>query len=191
MLRGFLVIQLFGQTFDMVSFAIVVVLVFLAILLAKRRCKKQESWRHRRYRKKAVDIYERLRSRNLNSGQIIVYLRKINPYVFEELVLHSFHNIGYKVVRNERYSGDGGVDGKVYKDGAAYLIQCKRYKSYISQEHLLEFYRICRESGSRGYFVHTGKTGRGAKARVKGVAGIRIISGLRLVDLINGTIDLS
>ena len=55
------------------------------------------------------------------------YLRKINPYVFEELLLLAFERRGMRVIRNSRYSGDGGLDGQVLIDGERWLIQAKRY----------------------------------------------------------------
>ena len=67
------------------------------------------------------------RGREADSAGKMAYLRKINPYVFEELVLDGFRSKGYGVKRNRRYSGDGGIDGRVYLDGKEYLVQCKRY----------------------------------------------------------------
>nr|WP_306670548.1 restriction endonuclease [Acidithiobacillus ferrooxidans] len=43
----------------------------------------------------------------------IAYLRKIDPLVFEELVLDAFQKEGWLVQRSTRYSGDGGIDGRI------------------------------------------------------------------------------
>lgn len=51
------------------------------------------------------------------------YLRKINPYVFEELLLLALERQGLTVVRNASYSGDGGTDGQVIIDDECWLIQ--------------------------------------------------------------------
>ncbi len=42
-------------------------------------------------------------------GQKIAYLRKIDPFVFEELLLEGFERRGFEVIRNRRYTGDGGL----------------------------------------------------------------------------------
>ncbi|WP_192840691.1 restriction endonuclease, partial [Enterobacter hormaechei] len=41
------------------------------------------------------------------------YLRKIDPFVFEELLLEGFEAHGFRTIRNKRYTGDGGIDGQV------------------------------------------------------------------------------
>ncbi|MEX6059375.1 restriction endonuclease [Enterobacter hormaechei] len=41
----------------------------------------------------------------------INYLRKIDPFVFEELLLEGFEAHGFRTIRNKRYTGDGGIDG--------------------------------------------------------------------------------
>lgn len=55
-------------------------------------------------------------------GQKIAYLRKIDPFVFEELLLEGFERRGFEVIRNRRYTGDGGIDGRVKIDGQTRLI---------------------------------------------------------------------
>jgi len=49
----------------------------------------------------------------------IAYLRKIDPYVFEELLLEALLSKGFKITRNKRYSGDGGIDWQSLLQGAA------------------------------------------------------------------------
>ena len=139
---------------------------------------------HAKYRSAAEKLHKRFLSGELSGAQGIGYLRKIDPYVFEELVLDGFQANGYRVIRNNRYSGDGGIDGRVQYNGKTYLIQCKRYKSYIQISHVEEFGRLCEEAGLYGFFVHTGKTGAGSwegKSR-----RIRFVSGERLLSLLSG-----
>lgn len=116
----------------------------------------------------------------------IGYLRNLNPFIFEELLLSAFEDAGYKIKRNSRYTGDGGIDGKVKIDGQWYLMQAKRYKGHISHQHIIDFDRICRRCKLPGYFIHTGKTG--AKSRTAGINSdhIEIISGQSLIDLLSG-----
>ena len=42
-----------------------------------------------------------------HDGSKINYLKKIDPFVFEELVLSAFQSHGFKIKRNKRYTGDG------------------------------------------------------------------------------------
>lgn len=118
-------------------------------------------------------------------GRTLGYLRRIDPFVFEELLLTAFERKGYRVKRNERYTGDGGVDGRVYRNGELYLIQAKRYKSYVSARHLENFLRLVENTkeAKGGYFIHTGRTGKETCRLYRGSA-IQIISGERLIDLI-------
>jgi restriction endonuclease Mrr len=66
-------------------------------------------------------------------------LRAMDPLAFEELLLEAFERRGHRVIRNRRYTGDGGVDGEVIIDGQRWLIQAKRYRDAIKPEHVREF----------------------------------------------------
>ncbi len=113
------------------------------------------------------------------------YLRKIDPLAFEELILEAFRRTGIRVKRGRRYSGDGGVDGHVRRDGRWCPIQCKRYKSAINPAHVTDFSRIVERSRApRGYFIHTGRTGD-ASWSARG-SDVQMISGQRLIDLLLG-----
>ena len=117
-----------------------------------------------------------------NNRARLSYLRKIDPYVFEELVLNSLSNSGYRIQRNDRYSGDGGIDGKVISRGGVILIQSKRYSNHINASDVKDFARVCKQNKSYGLFVHTGRTGRLAKQHKS--KNIDIISGERLLKLV-------
>ncbi|EIA9097383.1 restriction endonuclease, partial [Escherichia coli] len=114
------------------------------------------------------------------------YLRKINPYVFEELLLLAFERRGMRVIRNSRYSGDGGLDGQVLIDGERWLIQAKRYGRTIRPSHIDDFGELLRREGCRGFFVHTGRTGPASRARLVLWPDIELVSGQRLLKLLNG-----
>ena len=111
-------------------------------------------------------------------------LRRCDHFVFEEAVLSAFEAQGFTIQRTARYTGDGGFDGQVWIDGRRHLIQSKRYSRHISKAHLRAFDRLCEEKGCEGLFVHTGRTGRGARASE--TARVTIISGQRLLDLLAG-----
>lgn len=114
------------------------------------------------------------------------YLRKINPYVFEELLLLAFERQGYAVQRNTSYSGDGGLDGRVHINGECLLIQAKRYSRAIAPAHVQDFDALLTRMGQRGLFIHTGRTGQKSRAVSSGSQQLMIISGQRLLALLAG-----
>ncbi|MDG4868603.1 restriction endonuclease (plasmid) [Guyparkeria sp. 1SP6A2] len=141
-------------------------------------------WRkpkHRRCEQKARRVYARVAEIE-RPAQALAYLRKVDPYTFEELVLEAFAQRGYRIKRNARYSGDGGIDGRVWLDGELFLIQAKRYGGHISAAHVEDFGRVVEARGCKGFFIHTGRTGEGA-ARAAREADVWIISGQRLLAL--------
>lgn len=112
----------------------------------------------------------------------MAYLRKLDPLVFEEMVLDAFQERGWIVERNTRYSGDGGLDGKVFMDNRWRGIQCKRYKGAIQSAHVDRFARDLQKFGlEQGYFVHTGRTPASAKQRQ---GNVLILSGMELLDFL-------
>jgi restriction system protein len=115
------------------------------------------------------------------AARILGYLRKIDPLSFEELILESFARAGHRIKRGRRYSGDGGIDGHVWRDGRWVSIQCKRYSAHINPTHVRAFAAL---TAGQGFFVHTGRTGPASR---EGAAGIDIISGQKLIALIRGT----
>lgn len=113
----------------------------------------------------------------------MAYLRKLDPLVFEEMVLDAFARRGWVVERNCRYTGDGGLDGKVFQDGHWVGIQCKRYKGAIQSAHVDRFAADLQGFGlSAGYFVHTGRTPLGTKHRQ---GNVTILSGAELIEFLN------
>lgn len=113
----------------------------------------------------------------------ITFLQRTNPTVFEEMILSAFKNMGYKIYRNFRYTGDCGIDGRIMMNGRMVLIQAKRYKSYINAKHVEEFVTVCRKHNCRGLFVHTGLTGERAK-NYQG-SQVDLIDQQRMLDLLN------
>ncbi|MDD2751230.1 restriction endonuclease [Acidithiobacillus thiooxidans] len=162
-----------------------------------------------RYRQQAavrrLDTLSGIQGKNAGEtfARRIAYLRKLDPLVFEELVLDGFKRKGFIVERGTRYSGDGGLDGKVFRDNRWIGIQCKRYKGTIQTAHVEQFARDLSRFGlTGGYFVHTGKTPlavrRTAICRTNDVcktAGLEtgchqivMLSGRNLVDFLTNSI---
>lgn len=144
---------------------------------------------HRRRIRQARRVLKKIRPwLNEPSGpaRVFGYLRKVDPLTFEELTLQSFVDMGWRVRRGTRYSGDGGVDGHVRMPGDPYwtAIQCKRYSQAINPSHVREFAALV--FPGRGLFVHTGRTGHQSK---EAATGVMFISGQRLTDLIAGRLE--
>lgn len=142
------------------------------------------SRRHLRNRKTAERVYSRINGiQNDNEDWLRHYLQKIDPYVFEELILLAFSKKGYRVKYNRHYSGDGGIDGRVFKGGRMNLIQAKRYTGYIDFDDVLQFCGDCRKRLCNGYFVTTGKVGKSTLELVERQQRVTLVYGKELRDL--------
>jgi len=131
----------------------------------------------------AKKVYRNInRIENSRPGWLLSYLRKIDPFVFEELILLAFKKNRFRIKRNRCYTHDGGIDGQVRKNGQKYLVQAKRYSDYIKPEHVRQFIKTCRHHKACGYFIHTGKTGEETKKLLKENPQIKLISGEKLYD---------
>ena len=117
---------------------------------------------------------------------VISYLKKIDNYLMEELVLSSLEAQGHSITRSARYSGDGGKDGEAIIYGKPYYIQTKRYTDHISKKHVADFIRLCNDNKVNGLFVHTGITGRSTRKLSNGSKAIHMISGDKLYRMIIG-----
>lgn len=116
--------------------------------------------------------------------QILTYLRKMDPYAFEELLLSALALKGFKIVRNKSYSGDGGIDGMFIDKEKVFLVQAKRYSNIIKTSHINDFaFLVSEKNAAGGYFIHTGKTAVKSYQIYKN-SNIQIVSGQKLIDLI-------
>lgn len=121
-----------------------------------------------------------------NPARVFGYLRKVDPYVFEEMILTELERRGHAIKRNRRYSGDGGADGAFVLNGRRWLIQAKRYRGPVRTADILSFDTLCRQLGARGLFVHTGKTTTVGRDSATDSGFIRIVSGGDLVAFLAG-----
>ena len=112
------------------------------------------------------------------------FLREVNPFVFEEMLLTAFKRKGHKIRRNKRYTGDGGIDGMVRLKGQWYAIQAKRYKNHINAKDVAELSRICRRRDVKGLFIHTGKTGSKSRQLAQSCPLVQIVSGKKLLKIL-------
>jgi len=177
----------------------VYIVVFVTLFLLAKVVKKRKF--NTKYRKGYSD-HENIRTKtshveNVTNSKSILrkiapmqekaifnYLRGLDPYYFEEIILTGFEFQGFQVVRNSSYSGDGGIDGKVIFNSKVYVVQSKKYgyKKYINPIHVEEFSNVAKNYDG-GFFVHCGKTGLKSlksKRRVVIISGSDLISFLRL-----------
>ncbi len=121
-----------------------------------------------------------------NPGRVFSWLKKVDPYRFEEIILSELDRRKLKIVRNESYSGDGGVDGRFYLNGELWLVQAKRYTGMIKEAHVLEFDQVCAKHNAQGLFVHTGQTPKNLRSLKRQFGVVRIISGDELMAFFAG-----
>ena len=159
-----------------------IIVFYAAVILALKPAYKR---RHQRNIEKSHHILAKLQgfTEPHRTGKILSYLRKCDPYVFEEILLTALSQYNIKIERNRAYSGDGGWDGKCYIKGHELLIQAKRYKGYIRAEDVADFVNIIGPN-QHGLFIHTGRTGK--KARINCAGKVTIISGDTLAQLMTG-----
>ncbi len=86
-------------------------------------------------------------------------LRKLNWKDFEFLISEYFKKQGYKVNLINAQGADGGIDIKLIKDDALYLVQCKHYKAWkVPVQVIREMYGLMSaENASGGFIVTTGR----------------------------------
>lgn len=173
--------------------ALVVVCGLLALVAAfsgvlKVLAKTASQVRHARYRKlakRALRTISQIGPRE-HPQRVFGYLRALNPYVFEELILHAFEVRGCKVERSKSYSGDGGIDGAVHFNGRRLLIQAKRYRKHVNAGHVLQFKGVCRTFRAQGLFFHTGRTGALSRTHATECGTVQIVSGGDLLRFFGG-----
>jgi restriction system protein len=168
------------------------VLVLLVVLaqwwLDSRRRGRDTRRNHAYLQRRSRDLVNQLRAMEpvKNPGRVFGRLRVVNPYLFEELILSELETRGLKVTRNASYSGDGGSDGAFVLDGEPWLVQAKRYRGFVKQEHVWAFDQLCRDHGVKGLFVHTGRTPKALLGLERQAGVVRIVSGSELMQLFAG-----
>ncbi len=158
--------------------------VLLVYLVRVSRTPVKHRWRRRQARVMCRQLQGRDRSQP--PAMIFARLRRMDPLAFEELLLECFERRAIQVVRNRRYTGDGGIDGKVRICGWVWLVQAKRYADAIRPEHVEAFARQCAAQSMPGLFIHTGRTGPSTRTLLDRHPHIQIISGEQLLALIRG-----
>jgi restriction system protein len=120
------------------------------------------------------------------SARTIGYLRAIDPWTFEEVVLSCLEEGGAAVWRNRRYTNDGGIDGRVHIPATAQFspVQCKRFERHVCRADVVEFHEMLYRRGfKRGLFVHTGRTGADLRGDLRD-SRVVLVSGEKLAQLV-------
>ncbi len=166
--------------------AVAVALALVLVSLLSPFCLRSASARrHRRYQKRAASALSRLPQLRDDAARMI-WLRKMNPYVFEEMLLTALSRQGFRIKRNASYSGDGGMDGQVWIAGQRWLIQAKRYGATINAQHVVAFGELVRKEACGGLFIHTGRTGEVSREAFRCWPNVTLISGQHLLQLLAG-----
>jgi restriction system protein len=116
------------------------------------------------------------------------YLRDIDHFLFEEILVTTFEQRGYKVIRT-KMTRDNGSDGYVFINGKKIVIQAKRYSGHIKRSAVIEFEKLIQtEKGvSAGLFIHTGKTSGPVLKMFHDSQDMVLLSGLdRVINFIDG-----
>ncbi|WP_210523390.1 restriction endonuclease [Pantoea ananatis] len=169
-----------------VQVGVAVALALVLVCLLSPFCLRSASdRRHRRYQKRAASALVRLTELRDDAARM-VWLRKVNPYVFEEMLLTALSRQGFRIKRNASYSGDGDMDGQVWIAGQRWLIQAKRYSATINAQHVVAFGELARKEACGGLFIHTGRTGEVSREAFRCWPNVTLISGQRLLQLLAG-----
>jgi restriction system protein len=118
----------------------------------------------------------------------LAYLRKIDPFIYEEMILSAMEIQGIKIYRNKKYTGDGGIDGKFKFNGKICLVQAKRYKNHINKKHVLEFNALVNQAKTKGLFIHTGRTGKGSRNAID--ENLTFVSGNNMILFLKNKKDI-
>ena len=141
---------------------------------------------HRRRIIQAGRLFKKFKQPEFKShpGKFFAYIKTIDPFVFEELLLLTFKSRGFKVIRNKRYTGDGGIDGIIILPSKQRIaLQAKRYQNHINVQHIKDFAAILKNHNcNAGYFIHCGKSGPSVYAQMP--KNITLISGANLHRLL-------
>lgn len=104
---------------------LVVAMLWLKTFMLGRKRKSKRKYNIAQSKKILTKLH------GMNDRKKLTYIKRIDPYVFEELILTALSHHGYRIKRGTRYSGDGGIDGHVKVGFRWAAIQAKRYSGAI------------------------------------------------------------
>lgn len=80
-----------------------------------------------------------------NEGFIINKLKRVEGLVFEEMVLSCFKEAGFRIWRSPRHTGDGGLDGMIFKNEFKILLQSKCWEKAINSSDVAKFCELIKQ----------------------------------------------
>lgn len=164
----------------------VLFLMHLMKLIFAKRIRTFQPWR-RVYAKKWLKEFRRNQGRYSDS-QRFKYIREMDFFLFEEVLITCFEERGYKVIRT-KMTRDNGSDGYVFLNDELVAIQAKRYSGPIAKKDILSFERLVTNGSkiNKGLFIHTGKTSQPIKDIARNSNCIELISGIdKIICFIDG-----
>ncbi len=113
-----------------------------------------------------------LEMRRTKTGRSITTLeelKQISPLEFEELVVELFQALGHEAYRIGAI-GDHGVDVIVQtKNGEKCIVQCKRWRGYVGEPVIRDFYGVMQhEKADKGVVITAGKFSHAAQEWAQG-----------------------
>lgn len=158
-------------------------LVLISIALPKRKFK---SWRVKASKKWLENF--RKNKNKYTSAQRFRFVREVDCYLFEDVLMSCFEERGYSVTRT-KLSWDEGSDGYVTINKVYMAVQAKRYTGRISKQHVKDLYLLVQKKRKvkKGIFIHTGKSSGPILDYIKGEQELDMISGVdRLIKFLDG-----
>ncbi len=103
---------------------------------------------------------------------------------FERLVVLVLKRWGYKVVQEGGRRADGGIDAIAYKNGQAFMVQCKRYKTNVGVSVVREMYGVMHDRAFAGVYIFTSSSFTRSSLAFAKDKPIKLVSGLLLARII-------
>ncbi len=127
---------------------------------------------------------------SINSNGARETLQQLSWKDFEFLISEYFKKQNFRVDLIDAQGADGGIDIKLFKEDALYLVQCKHYKAWkVPVQVVRELYGIMTaEKAMGGYIVTTGKFTTDAISFASNTQ-IELIDGSKLEKILDGELS--
>ncbi|GAB2856258.1 hypothetical protein GCM10027277_26080 [Pseudoduganella ginsengisoli] len=118
-------------------------------------------------------------------ARCLAYLRRIDPLLFEEVIMSALEDAGLFVLRSQHYGGDGGGDGVVWIPGRGWCsVLCNRFRGQVHAADVRAIAWALAKSGyDGGLLVHSCLCVTALHAQLD-TARIALLGGDRLLRLI-------
>lgn len=168
-----------------VSACVLIIYILFSLFSDKSDAVSHISKTHKKHQREALQALNKMRTFN-TFEQKERYLKKISPFVFEDFILSAYLRAGYKIKRNAKKTGDGGIDGRVRIKGKWHLIQAKRYQvSYIKMSDIERFNKLCKQQNTQGVFVFVGKISESSLVKSNKMENVTLLYGDELNQVLN------